>query len=162
MWRVCSQEYHLEVMRRLREAIRKNARICGKTILGCSHIVAYPWFFGQKQHTNRVSAIVFTGLGLLRLFPVPKTQKTHERTEIYHDQGDYGKTASLEELKVIPKSAYQKCFEDWKKRWLTCIISKRTLRGQNRYWWINKYFSRKKNLPFYLNTPRIPYIDNKE
>jgi hypothetical protein len=24
------------------------------------------------------------------------------------------KTASLEELKTIPKRAYQKCFEDWK------------------------------------------------
>ena len=33
------------------------------------------------------------------------------------------KTASLEELKAIPKSAYQKCFEDWKKRWHKCIIS---------------------------------------
>ena len=37
-----NKEYYLEVIRRLREAIRKNARICGKTILGCSHIVAYP------------------------------------------------------------------------------------------------------------------------
>ena len=26
------------------------------------------------------------------------------------------KTALLEELKAIPKSAYAKCFEDWKKR----------------------------------------------
>jgi hypothetical protein len=25
------------------------------------------------------------------------------------------KIASLEELKTIPKSAHQKCFEDWKK-----------------------------------------------
>ena len=32
-------------------------------------------------------------------------------------------TASLEELKTIPKSAYQKCFEDWKKHWHKCIIS---------------------------------------
>ena len=24
---------------------------------------------------------------------------------------------------AIPKSAYQKCFEDWKKRWHKCIIS---------------------------------------
>ncbi|KYN50340.1 hypothetical protein ALC62_14059 [Cyphomyrmex costatus] len=31
------------------------------------------------------------------------------------------KTALLEEL--IPKSAYQQCFEDWKKRWHKCIIS---------------------------------------
>ena len=33
------------------------------------------------------------------------------------------KTESLRELKDIPKSAYQKCFEDWKKRWHKCIIS---------------------------------------
>jgi len=33
------------------------------------------------------------------------------------------KTTSLEELKAIPKSAYQKCFEEWKKRWHKCITS---------------------------------------
>ena len=33
------------------------------------------------------------------------------------------KTESLRELKDIPKSAYQKCFEDSKKRWHKCIIS---------------------------------------
>ena len=34
------------------------------------------------------------------------------------------KATSLEELKAMPKSAYQKCFGDWKKRWHKCIISK--------------------------------------
>ena len=29
----------------------------------------------------------------------------------------------LEELKPIPKSAYENCFEDWKKGWHKCIIS---------------------------------------
>ena len=33
------------------------------------------------------------------------------------------KIASLEELKTIPKSDYQKCFEDWKKRCHKCIMS---------------------------------------
>jgi len=33
------------------------------------------------------------------------------------------KAASLEELKAIPKSAFQKCFDDWKKRWHKCIVS---------------------------------------
>ena len=28
-----------------------------------------------------------------------------------------------EELKTLPKRAYQKCFEDWKKHWQKCIIS---------------------------------------
>ena len=32
------------------------------------------------------------------------------------------KTESLRELKDIPKSVYQKCFEDWEKRWHNCII----------------------------------------
>jgi hypothetical protein len=42
------------------------------------------------------------------------------------------KTASLEKLKIIPKSAYQKCYEDWKKRWQKCIISKRDyFKGDN-------------------------------
>ena len=40
--RTANKEYYLVVMRRLREATRKNARIYGKTILGGSHIVAYP------------------------------------------------------------------------------------------------------------------------
>lgn len=33
------------------------------------------------------------------------------------------KTASLEELKAISKSDYEKCFEDWKKRRHKCIVS---------------------------------------
>ena len=33
------------------------------------------------------------------------------------------KSESLRDLRDIPKSAYQKCFEDWKKRWHKCIIS---------------------------------------
>ena len=33
------------------------------------------------------------------------------------------KTGSREDLKTISKSPYQKCFEDWKKRWHKCIIS---------------------------------------
>lgn len=33
------------------------------------------------------------------------------------------KTESLRVLKEIPKSEYQECFEDWKKRWHKCIIS---------------------------------------
>ena len=33
------------------------------------------------------------------------------------------KTASLEELKAIPKSAYEKRFEYWTKRRHKCIVS---------------------------------------
>jgi len=33
------------------------------------------------------------------------------------------KSASLKDLQAIPKIEFQKCFEDWKKRWHKCIIS---------------------------------------
>jgi hypothetical protein len=33
------------------------------------------------------------------------------------------KSASLRGLNAIPKIEFQRCFEDWKKRWYTCIIS---------------------------------------
>ena len=33
------------------------------------------------------------------------------------------KTASLDEVKTIPKSVFQKSFKDWKKHWHKCIIS---------------------------------------
>ena len=33
------------------------------------------------------------------------------------------KEKSKQELLAILKSAFQKCFEDWKKHWHTCIIS---------------------------------------
>ena len=33
------------------------------------------------------------------------------------------KSASLKELKAIPNVEFEKCFEDWKKRWHKCIIS---------------------------------------
>ena len=62
--------------------------------------------FLAKNKTNHASATEFTRLGPLRLFPVSKTEETHESMEICYDWGD--KTASLEELKTIPKSAHQK------------------------------------------------------
>ena len=34
------------------------------------------------------------------------------------------KSASLKELKAIPKIEFEKRFEDWKERWHKCIISK--------------------------------------
>ena len=35
------------------------------------------------------------------------------------------KEKSRKELLAIPKSSFQKCFDDWKKRWHKCIISER-------------------------------------
>ena len=53
------------------------------------------------------------------LFPkIKRTLKGRRFTAI-----DDIKSASLKELKAIPKIEFEKCFEDWKKRWHKCIIS---------------------------------------
>ena len=53
------------------------------------------------------------------LFPSLKKPMKERRFATIEER----KTESLRELKDIPKSAYQKYFEDWKKRWHKCIIS---------------------------------------
>ena len=67
------------------------------------------------------------------------------------------KTESLRELMDIPKSAYQKCFEDWKKRWHKCIISAGDyfdfyLHRNSR---TNKYFSKKMKIHFIFLTDLV-------
>ena len=53
------------------------------------------------------------------LFPkIKRTLKGRRFTAI-----DDIKSASLKELKAIAKIEFEKCFEDWKKRWHKCIIS---------------------------------------
>ena len=53
------------------------------------------------------------------LFPkIKRTRKGRRFTAI-----DDIKSASLKEIKAIPKIEFEKCFEDWKKRWHKCIIS---------------------------------------
>ena len=53
------------------------------------------------------------------LFPkIKRTLKGRRFTAI-----DDIKSASLKELKAIPKIEFDKCFEDSKKRWHKCIIS---------------------------------------
>ena len=55
------------------------------------------------------------------LFPkIKRTLKGRRFTAI-----DDIKSASLKELKAILKIEFDKCFEDWKKRWHQCIISNR-------------------------------------
>ena len=43
------------------------------------------------------------------------------------------KEKSKRELLAIPKSTFQKCFEDGKKHWHKCIISKAGYFGQDSY-----------------------------
>ena len=54
-------------------------------------------------------------------FPIPKTARPMKGKRLATI--DEIKSESKKELMTIPKSAFQKCFEDWKKDWHKCIIS---------------------------------------
>ena len=78
-------------------------------------------YFLSTEGSALCSTTVFTKNGPLQLFPVSKnkeTMKGHRFAMI-----EEIKTALMEELSTIPKSAYQKCSENWKKHWYKCIIS---------------------------------------
>ena len=53
------------------------------------------------------------------LFPKLKTPMKGNRVITIEEI----KEKSKQDLLALPKSAFQKCFQDWKKRWHKCIIS---------------------------------------
>ena len=78
---------------------------------------------------------VFTRLGPLLLFPISKTEETHERTEICYEERFCRKSPILYQ-KVLIRSASRIAKN-------VLYLRGTTLKGQYRYWWRNKYFSRK-------------------
>ena len=127
--RMVNKEYYLEVMRRLREAIRKKRPKLWEN---------YSWILHHDNAPPQLSLIVRNFLTknntviMLQppyspdlaprnflLFPRLKRPMKGRRFATIEEI----KTESLRELKDIPKSAYRNCFEDWKKRWHKCIIS---------------------------------------
>ena len=128
--RTVNEEYYLEVMRRLREAIRKkrpnlwknnswllhhdnapaHSSLLVRNFLSKNNTVIMP----QPPYSPDLATCDFF------LFPILKRPMKGRRFATIEEI----KTESLRELKDIPKSAYQKCFEDGKKCWHKCIISK--------------------------------------
>lgn len=71
----------------------ENALIFAKAI----HILHTRREFSARNNTVIISIALFIELGPLRLIRIPKTDKIHEETEIFHDWEI--KTASLQKLK---------------------------------------------------------------
>ena len=127
--RTVNKEYYLEVMRRLREAIRKKRPELWKNnswILHHDNAPAHSSLlvrdFLAKTNTTVMPQPPYSpDLAPSDFFLFPKLKKPmkgHRFSTI-----EEIKTASLKELKAIPQNDYQKCFDDWKKRWHKCIIS---------------------------------------
>ena len=97
---------------------------------------------------------VFTRLGLLQLFPVSKTEETHERTEICYEERFRRRCPTLYQ-KVLIRSTSK-----IGKSAGTSVLYLRgiTLRRKHRYWWINKYFWEKLNSPYFFNSSRNSWL----
>jgi histone-lysine N-methyltransferase SETMAR len=127
--RTVNKEYYLEVMRRLRESIRKKRPEVWKE---------HSWILHHDNAPAHTSLLVSSFLAKNNtiimpqppyspdlapcdffLFPKLKRPMKGRRFATIEEI----KAASLEELRAIPKSAFQKCFDDWKKRWHKCIVS---------------------------------------
>ena len=127
--RTVNKEYYLEVMRRLREAIREKRPELWKNNSWILHHDNAPAnssllvrdFLAKTNTTVMHQRPYSPDLGPSDFFLFPKLKKPmkgHRFSTI-----EEIKTASPKELKAIPQNDYQKCFDDWKKRWHKCIIS---------------------------------------
>ena len=101
----------------------RNARNCGKTIHGFCITITQPAHssllvrnFLAKNNTVIMPQPPYSSdLAPCDFFLFPRLKRPMKGRR-FATIGKI-KTESLRELKDIPKSAYRKCFEDWKKRW---------------------------------------------
>lgn len=124
-----NKDYYLGVMRRLRESIRKKRPDLWKSnswILhhdnAPSHTALIIRDFLTKHGTTVIAQAPYSpDLAPCDFFLFPKLKlplrgKRFESIESVKEN-------SLRELRAIPERAYQKCMEDWVKRWHMCIAS---------------------------------------
>ena len=103
--------------------------ICAKTIHGFCTTIMQPAHtsllvreFVAKNNTVTMPQLPYSpDMAPCDFFLFPKIKRTLKGRRF--TAIDDIKSASLKELKAIPKIEFEKCFEDWKKRWHKCIIS---------------------------------------
>ncbi|GFS99634.1 mariner Mos1 transposase [Trichonephila clavipes] len=126
-----SKEFYLNVMRKLREAVRRKRPVLW---------VSSRWMLhhdGAPAHTANLVQQFLTKHGTIQvahppyspdmsppnffLFPeIKNTLKGHRFQDI-----ETIKQNSTQQLQAIPKSEFQKGFEDWKHRWAKCVTTNR-------------------------------------
>nr|APL98288.1 putative DD34D transposase [Bactrocera tryoni] len=124
-----NKEFYLAVLRRLRENIRRKRPELWKNnswILhddnAPSHRATIVTEFKAKNAMNTIDQPPYSpDLAPCDFFLFPKLKLPLRGTRFQSIEEI--KQNSLKELKAIPKSAYEKCFEDWKNRWHKCITS---------------------------------------
>lgn len=124
-----NKEYYLRVLRRLREAIRrKRPDLWKEKSWKLHHDNAPPHTsilvrnFLDKNNTSLIEQPPYSpDLAPCDFFLFPKMKKALKGK--HFETIEEIKAKSLEQLNDVPKEAFQKCFEDLKKRWHKCILS---------------------------------------
>lgn len=122
-----NKKYYLDVMRRLRENIcRKRADLWKNNswILhhdnAPSHKAIVVQEFLAKNSTHVIDQAPYSpDMVPCNFFLFPKLKLPLR--ERHFESIEAIKENSLKELKAIPQSVYEKCIEDWVKRWHSCI-----------------------------------------
>lgn len=123
-----TKEYYLSVLRRLREAIRRKRPELWRDNswkLHHDNAPAHSSLLVREFLSNTNTVVVpqapySPDMAPCDYFLFPEMKKTLKGRRF--DSIDAIKEESLKKLKDIPKSAFERCFENWKKRWQKCII----------------------------------------
>ncbi|CAK9826899.1 Mariner Mos1 transposase [Anthophora retusa] len=122
-----SKEYYVSVLKRLRENVRRKRSELWRN---------NSWFLHHDNAPAHTSHIVRDYLTKNNINTVPQAPYSPDMAPCdfflfprlklplrgkHFETIEAIKENSQKELKAIPKSAYGKCFEDWKKRWNMCI-----------------------------------------
>ena len=87
-----------------------------------SRIAPLPQLSGKTSDIRRVSSTLFSGLSPADFFLFPKLRialKGRRFQTIEKIQEN-----AIRELRAITEIAFQEAFQQWKKRWETCIASR--------------------------------------
>ena len=87
----------------------------------CSRVALYPHLSGETSGIRRTHSTLFSGLSPSKVFLFPKL-KTTLKGRSFQTIEEIQENA-LRELRAIIESAFQKAFQQWKKRWERCIAS---------------------------------------
>lgn len=125
-----NKEYYLQVQRRLREAIRKKRPDLWQNNSWLLHHDNAPAhtsllvreFLAKHKTVTMPQPPYSPDMAPCDFFLFPKIKRTLKGRRFASIDDIKGE--SLKELKAITKIEFQKCFEDWKKRWHKCIVSK--------------------------------------
>lgn len=115
-------EYYLSVLKRLREDLWDNKSWFLHHDNAPAHTSRLVRDYLTKNNVNIVPQAPYSpDMAPCDFFLFPKLKlplrgKHFQSIEVIKEN-------SKKELKAIPKAAYQKCYEDWKKRWHMCIAS---------------------------------------